>query len=519
MSDAVNDFRVNTTFITVSFSTPANTNFLAEVLAKFTLVIDNLQQADDTTLILPYDPKLDLTDTAPLRQVSDLPDKMTALQRFFKITSRAPKLNEKATVWSNARISHDSEFEDILNLISYDLQSNDINCMIKRVQCCTSTNPGYFHFICNQSDSEDVYNQIVNDIGDKWLWTIYNRVPWEGSKTSKSIKKTNGRDTQRKALTVECDRDDSASLVEAIRSWITDGIARKRFGPHVKFVESINNKTSAMQIERTIRMNAHGRRFQASVGLMELCGLTNPDGIIKLGKNRSTTVRELITTHTSQGHPMFLGVTRKWQSSSWYGVYIKEYSSSCAEFAECPAAWLAHKLTSTQTTSLYKHFSPEAVEEASAAEWDDVKKRIITPKERHAMEEDKALTDIPWMIDLTALDASLDENQSVTFKEGVHFDFNDDISLNTTRVTSPKEKQSVSTTRTCSTSTKSILKSPSSDRSVTSEVTTETRLDDLESSVSKLESTSQQILALLQKGANVAPAPSSAVAQGSGDKA
>ena len=67
-------------------------------------------------------------------------------------------------------------------------------------------------------------------------------------------------------------------------------------------------------------MNAHGRRFQASVGLMELCGLTNPDGIIKFGRNRSVTIRELITTHKQQDHPMFLGVTRKWQSSSWFGV-------------------------------------------------------------------------------------------------------------------------------------------------------------------------------------------------------
>ena len=176
-------------------------------------------------------------------------------------------------------------------------------------------------------------------------------------------------------------------------------------------------------------------------------------------------------------------------------------------------------MTSSQVTSLYKHFTPEAVEEASAAEWDDKNKRIITPKERNAMEEENAITAIPWMIDMTALDASLDENQSVTFKEGVHFDFNNDISLNTTRIHSPIDKPSVSTSRTCSTTTKSILKSPSSDRSITSDFTTKTRLEDLESSVSKLESTSQQILAILQNGKNAAPASSTEDAQGSGDNA
>ena len=216
MSDVVNDFRVNTTFITITFSTPANSNFLEEVISKFTLVVDNLLQADDTILILPYDPKLDLTDSSPLREASDIPDKMTTLQRYFKITSRAPKLNEKATVWGNARISHDSEFEDILNLVSYDLQSNDINCMLKRVQCFASTHPGYFHFICNQSEPDDIYNQIATDIGDKWLWTLYNRIPWEGGKTSKSVKRVNDRDIQRKALTIECDTNDSAPLVAAI---------------------------------------------------------------------------------------------------------------------------------------------------------------------------------------------------------------------------------------------------------------------------------------------------------------
>ena len=75
MEDAVNDFRVNTTFITITFSTAANTNFLEEVIKKFTNVVDNLQQADDTTLILPYDPKLDLTDTAPIQRIEDIPEK------------------------------------------------------------------------------------------------------------------------------------------------------------------------------------------------------------------------------------------------------------------------------------------------------------------------------------------------------------------------------------------------------------------------------------------------------------
>ena len=521
MQEEINDFRVNTTFATVSFTIPASTDFLTGTIEYLHILFDNLIQADETVLWLPYDPKYDLTDTALIRQADKIPDKMTALQKYFKITSRAPKKDEKAVVWGNIRISHDSEFEDIQNLISYELNSNDINLMYKRVQCHTTENPGYLQFVCNQSDTDDIYAQIVRDIGEDKLWTIYNRIPWEGFSKARSPKKGSRdtyKDTFKKVLTIECKKEDSSSLVASIRKWIADGIAAQRFGPHIKFVESITNKTPALQIERTIRMNSHGRRFQASVGLMELCGLSNPDGIIPVRKGKDITVRELILLQTREGNPMFLSVTRKWQSTAWHAIYTKQYTKVCAEFCECPAPWLAHKLTQVQNRELYKHFTPEAVEEALASEWDNKLKRVITPKEKKAIEEEKSIAAIPWMIDLTALDNSLDENTSVTFRDGVNFDFNDEISVKTTRVTD-KEGTSSKHRPNSPKNTKSILRSPSGDRSVTSEVTTETRLDDLESTVCELRSTSQQILALLQKNTNVAPASSQQATTGSGDNA
>ena len=101
-------------------------------------MIDNLLQADDTTLILPFDPKLDLSNSKLLQIVDNFPEKMMVLQCYFKITSCIPKAKEKATVWGNIRMSHDSEFDDILSLISHDSQRNEILCMRKRVQCFAS---------------------------------------------------------------------------------------------------------------------------------------------------------------------------------------------------------------------------------------------------------------------------------------------------------------------------------------------------------------------------------------------
>ena len=514
--DNLNDFRIHTTYITVTIKLPKNSDFIKYLHNKYTILIDTLLQADEELLINPYDPKHDLTDTKSLRAAKDLPNKMTALQRFIAVTTRCPKPGKGATIWANLRISHDSEFEEIMNLTSFDLESNEINLMTKRIQAHKSHSPGYFHFICNQSDPDDVYNQITADVGDTWNWTLYNKIPWEGFKTSfqknSAIDKT---DWHKKALAIECRTEDAEDLVSAIRTWIKKGTALPRFGPHIKFVEALTSKTPPMQTERTIRMNGHGRRFQASVGLMHLEGLTNPDGIVTI-KKKSITVRKLTLQRVHDNNPMFLSITRKWQSNAWHGVYIKSFEKACMEFAACPAAWLAHDITKAEANTLYKHFTPEAVTEASLSTWDNNTKRMITPSEKEALAEESAVSSIPWMIDLTELDTSLDESQSVTFKDGAVFDFKDDISLNTTRVPA---KVSIIEQSLASSPNRplpvSILKSSPDAMTVTSEFTTETRIGDLETSVEKLTSDTNEILNLLKaqtKATNVAPA------SGSGEK-
>jgi hypothetical protein len=92
-----------------------------------------------------------------------------------------------------------------------------------------------------------------------------------------------------------------------------------------------------MQKERTIRMNGHGRRFQASVSIMPLEGLINPDGVVTI-KKKTYSVRELIINKVHDSNPMILSITRKWQSPDWHAVYIKKYEKACMEFAACPAA-------------------------------------------------------------------------------------------------------------------------------------------------------------------------------------
>ena len=185
------------------------------------------------------------------------------------------------------------------------------------------------------------------------------------------------------------------------------------------------------------------------------------------------------------------------------------------EFAACPAAWLSHDLNKTDTTSLFKHFSPEAVTEANNSTWDEKTKRMITPTEKEALAEEDEISNIPWMIDLTALDNSLDETQSVTFQDGAEFDFNDTLSLNTTRLNGTTTSSTTNSPPRASAPV-SILKSSPDSMTVSSEVTTETRIEDLETSVEKLTNDTSEILTLIR--AQAARANNVAPASGSGEK-
>ena len=178
----------------------------------------------------------------------------------------------------------------------------------------------------------------------------------------------------------------------ALRKWAKVGHAAKRFGAHFKLVESISARTPPGQIDRTLRMNSHGKRFQASVDMVELQGLDNPNGKTFVGRSTThhTTIRShILNHHTSEGHPLFLSVTKKWNSSNWQATYIVKYGDAAREFAQCPAAYLGHGKTVKIQTDIYKHFTPSAVEEAKASEWDDDTKRMITPLEREALTEEK----------------------------------------------------------------------------------------------------------------------------------
>ena len=475
-------YRLHTFYVSVVIKTQASDNFLEELRDKYKFLTSTLMEADENLLILGANP---VSSCDPLRDPEDIPFKMVAMNKYFFTTSKPPKADKnggKGSIWAVARISTDEDFDHISSIMSFDLEGEEIQFMKKRLQCFKTTTPAYFQFVDNRADPIDVHQQIVSDIGDHWDWTIFNKKPWEGF----SIKKrdtTKRQDFLAKCLHVECEFKDQESLCNAIRAWIKIGSASFRFGSHIKLVQEIKQDTPTQQVDRTIRMNGHGRRFQASVDMVELQGLMNPNGIV-CDEDGDITIRNLIISRlTKDEQPIFLSVTKKWGSCMWQATYVTQHKHMAQDFATCPAAWLAFEVSDNGVESVYKHFCPDAVNEAIHSTWDEVEHRMITPSEEEAIQEEREISNIPWLVAGLNEDENSETAEGVQFQSGINFNFDEEVSIKTTRGSGKSDVTSPLSYEESKRST-SILRNDSN--TVTSDITTDSRLKSLESGLERI---------------------------------
>ena len=475
--------RLHTYYVSVVIKTQASDNFLEELRDKYKFLTATLMEADENLIILGANP---ISSCGPLRDPEDIPFKMVAMNKYFFTSSKPPKADKnggKGSIWAVARISTDEDFDHISSIMSFDLEGEEIQFMKKRLQCFKTTTPAYFQFVDNRADPSDVHQQIVSDIGEHWDWTIFNKKPWEGFSVKKR-ETTKRQDFLAKCLHVECEFKDQENLCNAIRTWIKNGSAAHRFGSHIKLVQEIKQDTPTQQVDRTIRMNGHGRRFQASIDMVELQGLTNPNGIV-CDEDGDTTVRNLIISRlTKDGQPIFLSVTKKWGSSMWQATYVTQHKNIAQDFATCPAAWLAFEVHLEGLESVYKHFCPGAVHEATQSTWDETEQRMITPSEEEAIQEEREISNIPWLVAGLNDDENSATAEGVQFQSGINFNFDEEVSIRTTRESGKSDVTSPLSCEDSSKRSKSILRSDSN--TVTSDITTDSRLKCLESGIERI---------------------------------
>ena len=490
-------------YMTARVGLKPSSEILNALREKLVALVEIAQEADPTAVFVPCNP--DVTGS-PIRKPDDVPTTFTSILKYFDTTS---KLQSKGgTMWCTTKIALSGDLEDLLNRTSYDLERQGISLTKKRLQLFKTSTPGYMQFIKNTLDTDDVGLSIRKDLvkaqakeDDVPQFVIYNKEPWTGYKKERKGRK---QAQWSRAFHFETDRDEKSSLESQVRHWIKSGAAKKRFGENIRYIEAVHAKTSANQRERTQRMNLQGQRFQASVATTILVGLVNPDRVLTVRNEKSRrnplskTVRELILERTTKdGQPIFLSVTKKWNSSDFEGAYATKQEDAATDFAECPCAFLRFELGDTiDTQELYKAFDNEAVAEAGTATWDKNNARAITAKEQEDNADIEAAASTKWFVDLSAVQAPEETGvtdrpvQAERTNTDLEFNWNDGCSIDTCRTTG-----TVGTTPSNHLNPRVVPNhlTPSSGATSTSDQTTESRLDSLESKLTR-------VLAALERG-------------------
>ena len=228
----------NIVFITVKITLRASNTFLADLRKKYINLLETMQEGDSTVKLLPVN-----TDKSDewLSVPEELPTKMTSLNKWFSTSSRAPK-SSVGTVWATSRISLEGNFEDLMNVTSYDLQDQQITLMKKRLQLHQTETPVYLQFINNEADLDDLKGQIQQDINATFEWTLYCKKPWEGyGKNTFSSRKV---EMLAKTLHIECKKGHGDEIEMLLRKWIKSGKAALKFGKHIKVIQVVTHASS-----------------------------------------------------------------------------------------------------------------------------------------------------------------------------------------------------------------------------------------------------------------------------------
>lgn len=181
----LDNLRNNDTFITLKLDFAIADAFPTNLLAKYKAFLTILKIVDESLIIL----SANLANRRdPILLPAKIPTNVTDMIPYFYTTSR-PAKDKAVSIWTTARISHYADWEDIIETSRYGLTDDGMLMMYKRIQTLKTQIPGYFQFVDNNADSQDLYAQVCDDIGSHLTLTIHNRESFENNYAAMSANK------------------------------------------------------------------------------------------------------------------------------------------------------------------------------------------------------------------------------------------------------------------------------------------------------------------------------------------
>ena len=106
------------------------------------------------------------------------------------------------------------------------------------------------------------------------------------------------------------------NLPDLLQRWVHLGKAKFLLEAYAKVIRALTPHLAPEEVNKTIRMNYHGQRLQASVGMLELWGLHDPNGMAPWDSANFSRWEVILHQKQSSGS-LCLYLLQKWGSAAW----------------------------------------------------------------------------------------------------------------------------------------------------------------------------------------------------------
>ena len=90
---------------------------------------------------------------------------------------------------------------------------------------------------------------------------------------------------------------------------------------------------------------------------------------------------QILRQCTTDNKPIFLSVTKKYNSARYESCHINFYTKHSMDFGDFPSVYLFHSFPEAKD-EIYKAFLPSSVKEEQEEVWDDEAKYLVTLQEK-----------------------------------------------------------------------------------------------------------------------------------------
>ena len=371
------------TFLLLRTEVPQSKKGTETMRGKFLELLKTLQEADETCGLSVYqcDPTINennkyLTSTSKIiTAAKNMPDSITAMSKYFY---GARPYSKGGTIWSQIRLVHNSEIENIIADTKYDLTEKNIFLTKQTIQHWNVASIGFLKNLHPEIDTVAL-TEFLNESLPKYAKTkkVYYglkvKAPYDGQRREK-FTEGNRRSFKNRlqAVHVEVEGTFVDTAIKCLKNLLASKAFRQRYTSEVRLIPLFDRRASPHTQEKIKKCIVQHGQFCKCVSVLSCPGI---DHIDQPNSKLKRTLRDLIV-NLDGSH--FINIDKNWRGDCYQILYPIKYEQEAKDRIAHLGAYLHRIYGADVLLSL----PVETQEEIHETIWDEEKDRPVSKLER-----------------------------------------------------------------------------------------------------------------------------------------